>query len=46
LQASNVNADEEKTSVLALSRQIELHFKMMKTAEEDDKSMARVLQLR
>ncbi|MFA1028081.1 Flagellar basal-body rod protein FlgF [Pseudomonas syringae pv. helianthi] len=45
LQASNVNAVEEMTSVLALSRQFELHVKMMKTAEEDDQSMARVLQL-
>ena len=45
LQASNVNAVEEMTSVLALARQFELHVKMMKTAEEDDQSMARVLQL-
>jgi len=44
LQGSNVNAVEEMTSVLALSRQFELHIKMMKTAEEDDQSMARVLQ--
>nr|WP_260406340.1 flagellar basal body rod protein FlgF [Pseudomonas cichorii] len=45
LQASNVNAVEEMTSVLALARQFELHVKMMKTAEEDDQAMARVLQL-
>jgi flagellar basal-body rod protein FlgF len=44
LQASNVNAVEEMTSVLALSRQFELHIKMMKTAEDNDASMARVLQ--
>lgn len=44
LQASNVNAVEEMTSVLALSRQFELHIKMMKTAEDNDTSMARVLQ--
>ncbi|MGV8918314.1 MAG: flagellar basal body rod protein FlgF [Pseudomonas sp.] len=43
-QASNVNAVEEMTSVLALSRQFELHVKMMKTAEDDDASVARVLQ--
>ncbi|MDB6145340.1 MAG: flgF [Pseudomonas sp.] len=43
-QASNVNAVEEMTQVLALSRQFELHIKMMKTAEDDDASMARVLQ--
>lgn len=45
LQGSNVNAVEEMTSVLALSRQFELHIKMMKTAEEDDQSVARVLQM-
>ncbi|BAP44149.1 flagellar basal body rod protein FlgF [Pseudomonas sp. 21LCFQ02] len=45
LQASNVNAVEEMTSILALSRQFELHVKMMKTAEEDDQAMARVLQI-
>jgi flagellar basal-body rod protein FlgF len=45
LQSSNVNAVEEMTSVLALSRQFELHIKMMKTAEQDDESMARVLQM-
>ncbi|MGV8862272.1 MAG: flagellar basal body rod protein FlgF [Pseudomonas sp.] len=44
LQASNVNAVEEMTSVLTLSRQFELHIKMMKTAETNDESMARVLQ--
>ncbi|GAB7532080.1 flagellar basal body rod protein FlgF [Pseudomonas sp. 3A(2025)] len=45
LQASNVNAVEEMTSILALSRQFELHVKMMKTAEEGDEAMARVLQI-
>jgi flagellar basal-body rod protein FlgF len=45
LQASNVNAVEEMTSVLTLSRQFELHIKMMKTAETNDESMARVLQI-
>lgn len=43
-QASNVNAVEEMTEVLALSRQFELHIKMMKTAEDDDAASARVLQ--
>ena len=43
-QASNVNAVEEMTQVLALSRQFELHIKMMKTAEDDDAASARVLQ--
>ncbi|MGE7991307.1 flagellar basal body rod protein FlgF [Pseudomonas sp. NPDC089554] len=45
LQGSNVNAVEEMTSVLALSRQFELHVKMMKTAEQGDEAMARVLQI-
>jgi flagellar basal-body rod protein FlgF len=44
LEASNVNAVEEMTSVLALSKQFELHIKMMSTAKEDDQAMARVLQ--
>lgn len=45
LEASNVNAVEEMTSVLALSRQFELHIKMMNTAKEGDEAMARVLQI-
>jgi flagellar basal-body rod protein FlgF len=44
LEASNVNAVDEMTSILALSRQFELHVKMMKTAEDDSQAMARVLQ--
>lgn len=45
LEGSNVNAVEEMTSVLALSRQFELHVKMMNTAKEGDEAMARVLQI-
>ncbi|MHC2145040.1 flagellar basal body rod protein FlgF [Pseudomonas sp. PSXD-163] len=45
LENSNVNAVEEMTSVLALSRQFELHIKMMTTAKEGDEAMARVLQI-
>lgn len=45
LEASNVNAVEEMTAVLALSKQFELHIKMMNTAKEDDQAMARVLQI-
>ena len=45
LESSNVNAVEEMTSVLALSKQFELHIKMMNTAKEDDQAMARVLQI-
>ena len=36
LEASNVNAVDEMTSVLALAKQFELHIKMMNTAKEDD----------
>jgi flagellar basal-body rod protein FlgF len=45
IEASNVNAAEEMTSVLALSRQFELHVKMMRTAEDDSAALAKVLQL-
>lgn len=45
LEASNVNAVEEMTSVLALSKQFELHIKMMTTAKEDDEAMGRVMQI-
>lgn len=45
LESSNVNAVEEMTSVLALSRQFELHVKMMNAAKEGDEAMARVLQI-
>ena len=43
LEASNVNAVDEMTSVLALSKQFELHIKMMNTAKEDDQAMTRVM---
>jgi flagellar basal-body rod protein FlgF len=45
LESSNVNAVAEMTSMLALSRQFELHVKMMRTAEEDAAAMSRVLQI-
>ncbi|MBE7928535.1 MULTISPECIES: flagellar basal-body rod protein FlgF [Pseudomonadaceae] len=45
LEASNVNAVAEMTSMLALARQFELHVKMMRTAEEDGAAAARVLQI-
>ena len=45
LETSNVNAVAEMTSILALSRQFELHVKMMRTAEEDAAAVARVLQM-
>ena len=45
LQSSNVNAVEEMTAVLALSKQFELHVKMMNSAKEDDQAMTRVMQM-
>ncbi|CAM3964379.1 flagellar basal body rod protein FlgF [Ectopseudomonas alcaliphila] len=45
LEASNVNAVEEMTSILSLSRQFELSVKMMRTAEDNASAMARVLQI-
>lgn len=37
LEASNVNAIEEMTSMISLQRQFEMQVKMMKTAEENDR---------
>ena len=45
LETSNVNAVEELTAIISLSRQYEIQVKMMKTAEENSSSAARVLQL-
>jgi flagellar basal-body rod protein FlgF len=45
LEGSNVNAVEEMTSMLALSRQFELHVKMMRTAEENSQSTNKILQM-
>jgi flagellar basal-body rod protein FlgF len=45
LENSNVNAVSEMTQILALSRQFELQVKMMKTAEENDQTSARLLQV-
>ena len=45
LESSNVNAVEEMTAILSLSRQFELHVKMMRTAEDNASAMARVLQI-
>jgi len=44
LESSNVNVVAEMTSIMALSRQFELSVKMMRTAEDNDTAMARVLQ--
>lgn len=45
LESSNVNAVEEMAAMLSLSRQFELHVKMMRTAEDGASAMARVMQL-
>ncbi len=45
LEVSNVNAVEEMTAILSLSRQFELSVKMMRTAEDNSSAMARVLQI-
>ena len=45
LETSNVNAVSEMTNILALSRQFEIQIKMMKTAEENDQTAARLLQV-
>ncbi|NLD13462.1 MAG: flagellar basal body rod protein FlgF [Gammaproteobacteria bacterium] len=44
-ESSNVNAVAEMTAMLSLSRQFELHVKMMRTAEENASSVARIMQL-
>ena len=45
LESSNVSAVSELTSIIGLSRQFEIHVKMMKTAEENSSAAARILQL-
>ncbi len=45
LEASNVNAVEDLTSMISLSRQFEMQVKMMKTAEENSSKAAEVLSL-
>ncbi len=45
LESSNVNAVAEMTAMLSLSRQFELHVRMMRTAEDNSSAMARIMQL-
>lgn len=45
LEASNVNAVHELTSILSLSRQYEMQVKMMQTVKENSESSARLLQM-
>ncbi len=44
LEGSNVNAVGEMTDVISQARMFELNVRMMKTAEENDQSAARILQ--
>jgi flagellar basal-body rod protein FlgF len=45
LESSNVNAIDEFTQILSLSRQYEMQVKLMKTAEENSASSAQLLQM-
>lgn len=45
LESSNVNAVNELTSIISLSRQFEMNIKMMKTAEENSSAATKILQL-
>lgn len=45
LEASNVNAVDDLTSMISLSRQFEMQVKMMKTAEENSSKAAEVLRM-
>lgn len=44
LEGSNVNAVNELTSILSLSRQYEMQVKLMQTAKENSEASARLLQ--
>lgn len=44
LEASNVSAVNELTSMLTLARQYEMHVKLMATAKENSESSARLMQ--
>lgn len=45
LESSNVNAVDDLTSMISLSRQFEMQVKMMKTAEENSSKAAEVLSM-
>lgn len=45
VEASNVNAVAEMTSIIELARQFEMQVKFMKDAEGNDEAMARILQV-
>jgi flagellar basal-body rod protein FlgF len=45
LESSNVNAVDELTQILSLSRQYELEVRMMRIAEENDQSSSQLLRI-
>ncbi|MBV1877535.1 MAG: flagellar basal body rod protein FlgF [Pseudomonadales bacterium] len=45
LETSNVNAVESLTQILALSRQFEMQIKMIRTAEQNDETSSKLLQV-
>jgi len=45
LEGSNVNAVDSMVSMIALARQFEMGVKMMKTAEDNDRASAQLLQM-
>ncbi len=45
LESSNVNAVEEMIDVISLARQFEVQVKMMKSAEENDAALERLVQV-
>ncbi len=45
LEGSNVNAIEEMVNMISLSRQFEMQVKLMQTAEQNDQSLERLLQM-
>jgi flagellar basal-body rod protein FlgF len=45
LEASNVNAVDELTNIMALARQFEINVKMMKMIEENSSAATQVLKI-
>jgi flagellar basal-body rod protein FlgF len=45
LEGSNVNSVDAMVNMISLSRQFEMQVKMMKTAEENDRSSAQMMQM-
>lgn len=45
LEGSNVNAVEEMIAVMSHQRQFDMHIKLMKNAEENDKAVDRLMQI-